>query len=345
MSDYSAQGSITIKRLRNGDSLYISFDTNGKPLYQGVDTSTGSIAPDWTVAANQPIITPKVTSVRGNTVVRSSHQWKWNGQTLLFTGATSADGKWRTDTTGKFQINISIGDDEGSLKIIGNLANVNAVANGELEYSCVATLSGTNYNITKSIDVVIQNMGASSFYGYIVASPQTLDSTNTTSLLKAGLQSGADEITSFHVKWYMDDTAWTAMDGNKQITVGRSDVNGTQLFIAEFYLKASDTSPVARAGVYVIDSLDEHIIVFDYTSTAREVAPGQDVTVKAKVVNTRTNSVVTLTNPTWKCDVMEKDSWQSIKHSTTDSITITTTETDRNNKENDVEVVAEVEFN
>lgn len=345
MSDYSAQGSITIKRLRNGDSLYISFNTNGKPLYQGVDTSTGSVSPDWTVAANQPIITPKVTSVRGNTVVRSNHQWKWNGQTLLFTGATSSDGNWRTDSTGKFQINLTNGDDGGSLKIIGNLANVNAVANGELEYSCVATLSGTNYNITKSIDVVIQNMGATSFYGYIVASPQTLDSTNPTSLLKAGLQSGADVITSFHVKWFKDDTAWPAMDGNKQITVGGSDVNGTQLFIAEFYLKASDTSPVARAGVYIIDSLDEHIIVFDYTSTAREVGPGQDVTVKAKVINTRTNSVQTLNNPVWKCDVMDKDSWQSIKHSTTDSITITTTETDRNNKENDVEVVAEVDFN
>lgn len=345
MSDYSAQGSITIKRLRNGDSLYISFNTNGIPLYQGVDTSTGSVAPDWTVAANQPIITPKVTSVRGNTVVRSSHQWKWNGQTLLFTGATSADGNWRTDSTGKFQINLTNGDDGGSLKIIGNLANVNAVANGELEYSCVATLSGTNYNITKSIDVVIQNMGATSFYGYIVASQQTLDSNNLTSLLKAGLQSGADVITSFHVKWFKDDTAWPAMDGNKQITVGRSDVNGTQLFIAEFYLKASDTSPVARAGVYIIDSLDEHIIVFDYTSTAREVGPGQDVTVKAKVINTRTNSVQTLNNPVWKCDVMDKDTWQSIKHSTTDTITITTTETDRNNKENDVEVVAEVDFN
>lgn len=345
MSDYSAQGSITIKRLRNGDSLYISFDSNGIPLYQGVDTSTGSVAPDWTVAANQPIITPKVTSVRGNTVVRSSHQWKWNGQVLLFTGATSSDGNWRTDNTGKFQINLTSGDEAGSLKIIGNLANVNAVANGELEYSCVATLSGTNYNITKSIDVVIQNMGATSFYGYIVASPQTLDSNNLTSLLKAGLQSGADVITSFHVKWYKDDTAWPTMDGNKQISVGRSDVNGTQLFIAEFYLKSTDATPVARAGVYIIDSLDEHIIVFDYTSAAREVAPGQDVTVKAKVINTHTNSVQTLNNAVWKCDVMDKDTWQSIKHSTTDTITITTAETDRNNKENDVEVVAEVEFN
>lgn len=343
--NYSAQGSITIKRLRNGDSLYITLESNGIPLYQGVDTSAGTVSPDWTVAANQPVLTPKVTSVRGNTVTRSSHQWRYNGQLLLFTGATSADGNWRTDSTGKFQINLTTGNDGGALKIIDNLANVNAVANGLLEYSCVATVSGTNYNVSKSIDVVIQPMGASSCYGAIIASPQTIDATNTTSTLKTILQVGASPVTSYHVKWYKDDTAWPAMDGMKQISVSRSDVNGTQLFIAEFYLKATDTTPVARAGVYIIDSLDEFRVEFDYVSTAVEVAPGQDVTVKAKVINTRTNTVQTLSNPTWKCDVMEKDTWTSIKHSTTDTITITTAETDRNNKENDVEVIGEVDFN
>lgn len=343
--NYSAQGSITIKRLRNGDSLYITLESNGIPLYQGVDTSAGTVSPDWTVAANQPVLTPKVTSVRGNTVTRSSHQWKYNGQLLLFTGATSADGNWRTDSTGKFQINLTTGNDGGALKIIDNLANVNAVANGLLEYSCVATVSGTNYNVSKSIDVVIQSMGASSCYGAIIASPQTIDATNTTSTLKTILQVGASPVTTYHVKWFKDDTAWPAMDGLKQIAVGRSDVNGTQLFIAEFYLKATDTTPVARAGVYVIDSLDEFRVEFDYVSAAVEVAPGQDVTVKAKVINTRTNSVQALNNPTWKCDVMEKDTWTSIKQSTTDTITVTTAETDRNNKENDVEVVGEVDFN
>lgn len=343
--NYSAQGSITIKRLRNGDSLYITLESNGIPLYQGIDTSAGTVSPDWTVAANQPVLTPKVTSVRGNTVTRSSHQWKYNGQLLLFTGATSADGNWRTDSTGKFQINLTTGNDDGALKIIDNLANVNAVANGLLEYTCVATVSGTNYNVSKSIDVVIQSMGASSCYGAIIASPQTIDATNTTSTLKTILQVGASSVTTYHVKWYKDDTAWSAMDGMKQISVGRSDVNGTQLFIAEFYLKDTDTTPVARAGVYIIDSLDEFRVEFDYVSTAVEVAPGQDVTVKAKVINTRTNTVQTLSDPTWKCDVMDKDTWTSIKQSLTDTITITTAETDRNNKENDVEVIGEVDFN
>lgn len=343
--NYSAQGSITIKRLRNGDSLYITLESNGIPLYQGVDTSSGSVSPDWSVAVNQPMITPKVTSVRGNTVVRSSHQWKYNGVVLLFTGSTSSDGNWRTDSTGKFQINLSNGTEGGALKIVDNLANANAVANGLIEYSCVATVSGINYNVSKSVDVIIQTMGASSCYGSIIASPQTLDATNTDSILKTILQVGASTITNYHVKWYKDDTPWPAMDGQKQITIGRSDVSGTQLFIAEFYLKVTDATPVARAGVYIIDSLDEFIIVFDYISTAVEVAPGQDVTIKAKVINTRTNSVQTLNNAAWKCDVMEKDSWTSIKQSMSDTITVTTTETDRNNKENDVEVIAEVEFN
>lgn len=339
---YSAQGSITIKRLRNGDSLFITLENNGIALYQGIDTSAGTIAPDWTVPANQPVITPKVTSVRGNTVVRSSHQWSYNGVILLFTGSTSGD--WRTDSTGKFQLNVSTGASGGALKIIDNLANINAVANGQLEYSCVATVLGTNYNLSKSIDVVIQNMGASSAYGSVLASPEAIDATTTTSTLKTSLQIGASLVTSYHVKWYKDNTAWTAKDGQKQITVTRSDVDGTQLFIAEFYLSATDTTPVARAGVYVIDSLDEFNIVFDITSTNKEVAPGQDVTVKAKLINTRTNTVFAPTSPTWRCDVMDKDTWQAIKTANSDTITITTTETDRNGKENDVEVVGEVSW-
>ncbi len=342
MSQYSAQGSITIRRLRNGDTLYITLENNGIPLYQGVDTSAGTVAPDWTVAANQPELTPKVTSMMGNTVARSGHQWSYNGVTLLFTGATSGD--WTTDSTGKFQLNVSSGSSAGALRIIDNLANPSAVANGQLTYSCVATVGGTNYNVSKSIDVVIQNMGASSSYGSVIASPEAIDSTTTTSTLKTSLQVGATLVTDYHVKWYKDDTHWTEKDGQKQITVTRSDVDGTQLFIAEFYLSATDTTPVARGGVYVIDSLDEFVIMPSITSTNTEVAPGQDVTVTAKLINTRTMTEYTPSSPTWRMDVMDKDTWSVIKTSNTDTITVTTTETDRNGKENDVEVVGEVSW-
>ncbi len=342
MSQYSTQGSVTIKRLRNGDSLFITLESNGIPLYQGVDTSSGAVAPNWTVAANQPVLTPKVTSSMGNTVVRSMHQWRYNGVTLLFTGATSGD--WRTDSTGKFQLNISTGSDAGAIKIIANLANPNAVANGQLEYSCVATVGGVNYNVSKTRDVVIQNMGSSSAYGYIVASPEAIDSDHPTSTLKTGLQMGASVITSYHVKWWKDDTPWPAKDGQKQITVGRGDVDGTQLFIAEFYLKSTDTTPVCRAGSYIIDSLDEFGMNFDIISANKEVAPGLPVTVKGKIIKMRTKAVFAPANPVWRLDVMDKDTWAVIKTKASDTIDVTTTETDRNGKQNDVEVVGEVSW-
>ena len=43
--DYSAQNSITIKRLRANDSLTLSFDNNGIPLFQGVDAESGVVSP------------------------------------------------------------------------------------------------------------------------------------------------------------------------------------------------------------------------------------------------------------------------------------------------------------
>jgi hypothetical protein len=343
MSNYSAQGSITIRRLRNGDSLFISLENNGIALYQGVDPTSGAISPKWTdTPANQPIITPKVTSVRGNSVARSNHTWAWNGTTLLFTGAV--DGDWQTDSTGKFKLNISSGASAGALWIIKDLADANAVANGQLTYSCVATVSGTNYNLSKSIDVIIQNIGASSYYGTLLASPVTLDASATNATLKTSLMCGANPVTSYYVKWYKDTELWSDAGNGATATAKRSDVDGTQLFIAEFYLSSTDSTPVARAGVYVIDSLDEYVIQFKYTSAAVEVAEGQDVTVQAQVVNTRTNSVEDLDGATWALYVMNKDTWKALKTSASNSITITTTETDYGGVQNDVEVVAEVSF-
>jgi hypothetical protein len=42
---------------------------------------------------------------------------------------------------------------------------------------------------------------------------------------------------------------------------------------------------------------------------------------------------------------MDKENWKSLKHSTTNSISVTTTETDRNGTQYDVDVLAECHFN
>lgn len=339
-NNYSAQGSITVKRLRQGSTLFLTLENNGIPLYQGVDPVSGAVSPDWTQPANQPVVTPVATTSRGLAVSLSNHNWYYNNATtpIAFTGTT--EGGWTKDSTGKFAIN----NTTGALKIIANLASLTNIANDYLRYAGIATVAGVEYNVEKSTDILIQNVGASSYVGFIIASTEQLTSSVLQATLTTQLQLAAETISTYHVKWYRDNTEWTEKAGQKTITVTRDDVAGTQLFIAEFYKTSADTDPIYRAGVRIIDTLDDFQIICYITSANKEVDTGVPVTVAAKIVNQTTGAVITPTNPTWRMDVMDKASWTSIKTSNTNTITVTTTETDRNNQENDVEVTAECDW-
>lgn len=344
MATYSAQGSITIKRLRNGDNFYITLENvNGIPLYQGVDDKNGTVTPDWTIADNQPIIKPKVTSVRGAVVTLSFHQWAYNGVTLSFPNAAGSDG-YKTDSTGMFKMNPNTGE----LKIVKNLASKTNIGNDTLTYSCVATVAGVEYNLSKSVDVIIQTVGATSYMGTITATTEQLTSDITQSTLVTRLWIGARELSDYTVKWYRDDTLWSAKNGQKQITVTRNDVDGTQLFLAEFYENGVST-PCFKAGIRIIDTLDEFQVICYISSANKDVDTGQPVTVKAKVIrfisSDGTTQDYTPSSPKWRMDVYDPSNWSVIKTAATNTIEVTTAETDRNGGYTDVEVVAEVEFN
>ncbi len=340
MTDFSAQGSITIKRLRTGDTLFITFNSNGIPLYQGVDTKTGTVTPDWTQAANQPIVTPNVTSARGMTVSTSNHVWKYNGVQLLFNGASS--GGYTADSTGKFAMNPS----NGALKIIGNLASTTNYANDTIEYSCQATLAGVEYNLSKSTDIVIQSTGATSYMGIITATTEQLTGAVTSTTLSAQLKLAGADVGSY-VKWYKGNlnTPWTAKNGQNNITVTRSDVDGTILFIVEFYLAQTDAQPVYRAGIRIIDAADAFQIVYSITSANKTVDDNKPVTVTGQLVNMRTNSVVTMAGAVWRTYVMEKKHWTATQSVNSDTVTVTTSDTDRDGEMNDVEVTGNVTWN
>lgn len=344
MESLSAQGSISIRRVRNGDTLFLSFTTN-TALFQGVDSATGAISPDWTVAANQPVITPEVNSAKGNPVTLSYHSWKYLGTTLSFTGATVGD--FVKDSTGKFAINPTT----GALKIITNLASKSNFASDLLEYQCVATLDGVEYNLSKSIEVMITQFGASSYVGLLTATTEQLTATKVNTTITAELRQAKD-VVSFYPKWYKGSlsTPWAGEDGNKSPVATREDVDGTTLFICEFYKTSTDTTPVFRAGIRIIDTLDDFQVVFGITSTNKTVDVNQPVTVTGRVVNMRTNAEVTA-DGTWNLHVMNTKDWSTIRSTSGlkskggNVITISTADTDRNGEQNDVEVVGDVTWN
>lgn len=339
MSKYSAQGSITVKRLRNGDTIYLTLELNGIPLFQAVDSQTGAVSPNWAVAANQPIITPHVGTTRGNSVTLANHSWQYNGNVLNFNGATS--GGYTTDSTGKFAMNATT----GALKIIANLASATNMANDTLLYSCTATIGGVAYTLTKSIDIQIQSAGASSYFGFITATTTQLDSSHASATLKAELWLATAPVSNYYVKWYKGTTEWSAVAGQKTVTVNRNEIDATQLFIVEFYQNQADTDYVARAAISIIDTLDEIIVVPYISSANKEVDTNKPVTVAARIVKAADGSVLTPTNPTYKFEIYDGDTWQRLAQSTSSSINVETSHTDRQDgTTHDVEVLVTVEF-
>lgn len=364
MDNYSAQNSITVKRLRNGDTFFISFGNNGIPLYQGVDPVTGVVAPSWGTGTGQvtPIITPQVTSARGNSVTLGSHQWSYNGLAMNFSGSTVTIGGvvyTKASNDGRFAMAST-----GALAIIGDLASTTNIASDSLTYSCIATVAGVEYALTKSVDIQIQSIGASSYYGTINASSEQLTASVTQTTVKTALYLGGTVQNSYYVKWYKDDTHWSEKLGQTQITITRADVDGTQLFIAEFYKSQADyeggADPIFRAGIRIIDTLDDYHVEHRYvnsdgTTTGtpnREVDTGKPVYLKAYVVNVRTNTELTTISGSWVSHVMDPDGWVERKRvpasgtntGATNLVSVTVAETDINGVEKDAVVVSEVEW-
>ena len=339
MSIFSTQGSITIKRLRNGDSIFLTLDLNGKPLYQTVDKQNGSVVPSWTVEANRPVITPHASSTRNNSVILSSHKWLYNGVEIEFNGSTSGD--YVLDSTGTFGKNPTT----GALKIFKNLASLTNFASDSLQYSCTATVSGIEYQMSKSIDVQIVVGGASSYYGFIKASTTQLDDTNATATLATELWLAATSEGTYYVKWYKDSDEWTEKAGQKTITITREDVSGAQLFVAEFYKSQSDPNYIYRAAVSIIDTADEIILAPYISSANKTVNDNMPVTVAARLINATTKATLNPTNPAWKFTIMDGDTWTVLGSTTNSSIEVNTSHTDQDDgSSHDVVVIVECSF-
>lgn len=307
MAQNSAQRAFTIKRLRHGITISIAIDDEGGPRWQGVDEKSGTVTPDWTTdVAKRPILRPKAVKTQGgNQVPLSFHQWLYNGVILLFTGAET-DG-WKTDSTGTFKMETAT----GKLTIIKNLASLTNIAGDTLTYKGIATANGEDIALEKTIDIIIQPVGANAYVGFLETPTTTLDSENTQVTVKTRLTlGGSEEITSYHTKWFKDDQEWTAMAGQKNITIKREDIDTFQLIIVKFY---KDSTPGAKCltqcGAYFEDTMDEFNIEMDVTSANTEIDTGKPVTARFYVSNVTSGLVQAIKNPQWDIRVMDSSDW------------------------------------
>lgn len=333
LRQYSAQGSITIQRLRTGDLLYVTFDNlSGKPLYQALETDNGNTAvPNWSGDGNdgnRPVIRPRVGSNLGKNaqIIVNHPKWSYNGLAISFVTAQNSE-TWALEDCASPRFAYRASD--MAIKPVANLVGPNSLVNGLLTFSCVAKVDGLDYEVSKSIDIILARGGASSFYGFITASSLTLDADNPTSTLTASLYCGGVEVAEFFTKWYRDRDPMPTNDGKTTYVATRGNVDGSQLYIVDFFKDATDTTPVACAGVTIIDTLDDYGVYMEIVSPEQYISDANpSVTVKAHLLSKITGAFQTK-NVKWMLDVIDKDTLKSIKSSNTDTIEVTTAETDR----------------
>ena len=328
-NNYSAQGCIPVRRVRNNDSLSISIEST-QPLFQGVDANNDNATPfpNWeTDDAARPILTPVVKSAKGNIVSLSNHHWKYGDTLLVFSGSTS--GSFQLTGDGKFGM-----DANGRLKIFKNLASSSSTSSDTLTYSGTAKIGDSStQDVSGFVTILIQPMGNNSYMGWITANRSILTDVQNenTATLSARLWLSTTELTDFSVKW--KNSAGEVLGSDKTLAVTRDMVNGSTLITCEFYHKDAQNS-CFRAGKVMTDNADEYVIVGEVSNLIGDNA----ATITGRIKNTRTNPIVTPTNVAWNAKAY-KDNNELIKEISSNVITISKSESDYGGTEHDAYVL------
>ena len=328
-TNYSAQGCIPVRRVRNNDSLSISIEST-QPLFQGVDANNDNATPfpNWeTDDAARHILTPNVKSAKGNIVSLSNHHWMYGDTLLVFSGSTS--GTFQLTGDGKFGM-----DANGRLKIFKNIASSSSTSSDTLTYSGTAKIGDSStQDVSGFVTILIQPMGNNSYMGWITANRSILtDAPNeNTATLSARLWLSTTELTDFSVKW--KNSAGEVLGSDKTLTVTRDMVNGSTLITCEFYHKDAQNA-CFRAGKVMTDNADEYVIVGEVSNLIGDKA----ATITGRIKNTRTNAIVTPTDVDWNAKAY-KDNNELIKEVNSNVITIAKSESDYGGTEHDAYVL------
>ena len=264
--------------LRNGDQITVVRNVidsagNGAALFQVVDTITGIPTPDWTQAANQPIIQLGVRSAAGYPTEITNVAWAYDGITLNF---TYNDYNWVTaNNDSRFQARIN--GNYYELKIVDNLASKTVVSNKQISYEVSYSSNAHSDTLQGSIDVLIQQAGSNSHILQITTNSVELDASNNDATLTAVASYGSTPVSigtnGYTIEWYQDNVKLSGQTG-ATLTVNRDMVSGGSIFVAKLF---KDGNLVAQDGQRINDIADEYQITYTPSNAGSNyVAPSHN---------------------------------------------------------------------
>ena len=270
---------FSVRFLRNGDQVVIvrniiNHKGSGLALYQVVDPQTGVVKPNWDATGKegaekeavldaQPIIRLGVRSAYQYPAKITGVTWSYNNHALKFAlnGAEWVTAAADPDNLDAQKFQACIDGENYQLKIVGNLASKENVANRQITYDVNYACNGMNDKVQGSVDVLIQAAGSNSHMLQITATRVELDAEHESAELTAVGMYGAEYVKigqgDYSIKWYQDGVEMNGATAAK-LTVTRAMVTGGSLFIAKLFLK---DSAVAQDSQRINDIADEYQIM------------------------------------------------------------------------------------
>lgn len=271
---------FSVRFLRNGDQVVIvrniiNHKGSGLALFQVIDPVAGTIAPNWdatnlpegaekeAVLDAQPIVQLGVRSSYGYPAEITGVTWYYNNKKLKFalSGAEWVTAAADADNPDAQKFQARIDGKNFQLKIVGNLASKEKVANRQITYDVKYACNGMTDTVKGSVDVLIQAAGSNSHMLQISATSVELDDKNPSTTLTAVGMYGTEYVkigqdSGYSIKWYQDGEEMKEQPGAK-LTVNRNMVTGGSLFIAKLFLNGS---AVAQDSQRINDTADEYQI-------------------------------------------------------------------------------------
>lgn len=289
MSNVNAQA--TIRRLKRGGTETILLVSDVGDIIQDIiginEGGAAIVAPDFTVAANQPSIYPVITvSIKDGVIVPADVKWYYNAAEITFNASDVSTGAF----AGIFQKITRQSDGMPGLKIIKNLASFTNRDNDTIGFDGAIDAGGFSRRISKDYTILIQERAGDVRVGTISYPDEkngVIHSQNDSVKLKVNLRQGAYviPITDYTVKWkklvgerweVLKNEAGVEVTGHT-ITVTAGMVNSYQLIMVEFYDKngqliTTDTAPVTDAS--------DPLVIIPNPTPADETLINDDDTVK-----------------------------------------------------------------
>lgn len=354
---------MTLRLMQDGSTVAMRFEvkqgTKAASLYQIVNADTGVVVPDW---ATSPITVKPIASKTGaETLPLSGHEWYYNGVKIT----TSTDGfAVAADGTLTISKNLASATNTGNdilqykgLAAVSETRNVAVSHTADIEIT--QTGSGVYLGVVTPAEAFLSEsdptamftgklyLGATEVEDFCcrwkvcdkyINNVPSVSLNGSVSVLRPGSMltgHGYDVV----IGTINPDQSIMASENTRSdtVTVGRNNIEGQALLIAEFYVMQNGTKVKVESASAIVTDLADDIRMILTSSEGLDVPVGGSTVVTGSL--RMGDQPYTPANPKWKMYALRSDTLEKVPgiSSVTNTLTVTAAQLAANGDQLEIE--------